>query len=77
MAAARGKAAQPNFRFVRYNTAAPANEDTVCPEGKEKSCGTGIKSGNSGLSQQGRGRATSGLIMRVHNRYPTTSASRR
>ena len=70
---ARMYAPMPNLRLAYLILSAAANEETVCPDGKEKSCGTATSIGTSGLIQQGLGRATSGFKAKLHIINPAKS----
>ena len=76
MTAARIIAANPPRALAAARAVAAANEDVVCPDGKEKSDGGSISSCRivSAISN-GRSRATSGLSVTLHRSAPITSAS--
>ena len=55
----------PNLRLAYLRLSAAANDETVCPDGNEKSWGIEISKGTSGLIQHGLGRATSGFKVKL------------
>ena len=55
----------PNLRLAYLMLSAAAKDETVCPDGNEKSCGTEISRDTSGFIQHGLGRATSGFKVKL------------
>ena len=70
---AKGLAKQANFLFDRESIVAAMVEESVCPDGNEKSSGLLIKSATEVSIHDGRGRATAFLSIR----FPIESYKKR